>query len=261
MGSSRLDQVWPRTNHLCVPVNQSLHATSPGRLRKCGPSPPEGIVHDDNLGPRVVTTVMHCASDVHTSQVVEAQVGGQPPVIAIIVDPSLSSASNEDSAVDVVYTSWRQWAYTNAKRTINAGFFPASSWCYYVFHCTLDERAAEASRRSEYLARWETALISIARSWKHTQSITTSVLLVSSLAILQLDTVLNNRDICTCMAASIVLALASILSSFIYSMSKDKFISRWKTSEAPDASFWRCIAMPLDFAICFHSHIPEDVIR
>ncbi|KAF4616063.1 hypothetical protein D9613_011296 [Agrocybe pediades] len=173
----------------------------------------------------------------------------------------------EGSVVNLVFVLL-SWIFTKAKQTLSAGFFPASKWCHYLFHCMPEEGAAELSQR-EYLTRWEAALRAIARSWKDTQSIATSILLVSSLTILQLDDNLNNSAICTLMAASILLALASILSSFAYLLSKERFIGRWKTLEAPNPSFWRCIAMPLDFAIWWalshfweqpttaHSMIPE----
>ncbi|KAF9558178.1 hypothetical protein CPC08DRAFT_764106 [Agrocybe pediades] len=112
-----------------------------------------------------------------------------------------------------------------------------------------DSESVLAQSQREYSVRWEAALGSITRSWKATQSTATSLLLVSALAVLQLDDALNNRAICTGIAAAILLALASILSSFVYLLSKERFISRWKTSEKPDKYFWRCVGMPLDFAI------------
>ncbi|KAF9545127.1 hypothetical protein CPC08DRAFT_396505 [Agrocybe pediades] len=147
--------------------------------------------------------------------------------------------------------SWA-WACTKGMRMLSTGFFPASKWCCYLYHCTPDEDSTEQSRR-EYLLQWEATLRCIACSWKDTQSIAASLLLVSALAVLQLDDVLRDTGaMFTCTVASIVLALACILSSFIYILSKEKFISHWKTTrqaEAADISFWRCIAMPLDFVI------------
>ncbi|KAF9558171.1 hypothetical protein CPC08DRAFT_22522 [Agrocybe pediades] len=140
---------------------------------------------------------------------------------------TLNSSDREVLASTIVFTVLT-WIYTKATEFVSAGIFPASRWCYYLFHCASDEGVEDQSQQ-EHLLRWEAALISIARSWKDTQSMTSSLLLVSALAILQLDGALNDRAICTGIAVSILLALASILSSFVYLLSKQRFISRWKT--------------------------------
>ncbi|KAF9558173.1 hypothetical protein CPC08DRAFT_724649 [Agrocybe pediades] len=187
-----------------------------------------------------------CTVQNEASQVVASQAAGR----VVDVDATLATVNSSDfdgTAVNFLVVSLT-WICGKAAQTVNASIFPASKWCYYLFHCATDEGIEYHSQR-EYLVRWEAALVSIARYWKDTQSITTSLLLVSALAILQLDGALNDKAICTGIAASILLALASILSSFVYLLSKQRFISRWRRSETPDPSFWRCVGMPLDFAI------------
>ncbi|KAF4616108.1 hypothetical protein D9613_011307 [Agrocybe pediades] len=193
---------------------------------------------------------MHCVVDVHAGN--PSRPGARNGQISVVnaTDPpvNLARASNEDHNVRNPFLCLWAWICSKVIPMLSAGIFPASKWCHYLFQCTPDEGATEESRR-EYLTRWEAALRAIAHCWKETQSIITYLLPISAFAILQLDNVLNNRAIFTLLAAAILLALASILSSFVYLLSKERFISRWKTLEAPDPAFWKCVAMPLDFAI------------
>ncbi|KAF9542496.1 hypothetical protein CPC08DRAFT_824270 [Agrocybe pediades] len=177
-------------------------------------------------------------------------VGGQAVDRAVSnANATLTTLGEREVIASTVVFTVLTWIYTKATEIVSAGVFPASRWCYYLFHCMPDSESVLAQSQREYSVRWEAALGSITRSWKATQSTATSLLLVSALAVLQLDDALNNRAICTGIAAAILLALASILSSFVYLLSKERFISRWKTSEKPDKYFWRCVGMPLDFAI------------
>ncbi|KAF9558176.1 DnaJ-domain-containing protein [Agrocybe pediades] len=185
-----------------------------------------------------------CAVEDEELQVLGSQAASRVPDVNTTL-PTVNSSEREGFISTLIFVS--TWIYTKATEIVNVGVFPASYWCHYLFHCAPVEGVADQSQ-SEYSVRWEKALRSIARSWKATQTITTSLLLVSALTILQLDDILSNRAICTLMSASILLALASILSSFVYLLSKEWFISRWKASEAA-TSFWRCISMPLDFAL------------
>ncbi|KAF9553524.1 hypothetical protein CPC08DRAFT_713687 [Agrocybe pediades] len=209
------------------------------RLSEDNPSRRVRTAYHGNVEASACPGGIDCALEDEVSQVVSSQAPGQAP--------DVNSREPEGSIANFLVFSLI-CICTKAMQIVSAGLFPASNWCYYLFHCAPDEGVADQSRR-EYLDRWEAALISIACSWKDTQSISTSLLVASAFAILQLDDALNNRAICTCISAAILLAVASILSSFIYLLSKERFISRWKTSETPCASFWRCIGMPLDFAI------------
>ncbi|KAF4616106.1 hypothetical protein D9613_011305 [Agrocybe pediades] len=188
---------------------------------------------------------VNCAVEDEAPQVVGGQAAGRVPDANATL-PTVNSSEREGSISTLILAL--TWTCAKATEIVTAGIFPASKWCHYLFHCTPDEGVAGQDRQ-EYLTRWGKALRSIARSWKATQTITTSLLLVSALTILQLNDILGNRAICTLMAAAILLALASILSSFVYLLSKEQFINHWKASEGLDTSFWKCISMPLDFAI------------
>ncbi|KAF9543100.1 hypothetical protein CPC08DRAFT_801144 [Agrocybe pediades] len=224
----------------------SLMSTAASQCAEPGTSLRERIINADSDEQRVPGNV-HCAVDVHAGNPSQQVAQSFELSVENVVDPALN-ISYERSRVKILLLCLWTWIYTKGMQTFSIGVFPASNWYYYLFHCTPDEGVTRQTKQ-EYLTRWETALRSISRSWKDTQSNTSSILLVSALTILQLDDVLNNRVICTFMAAAILLALASILTSFIYLLSKENFISRWKTSEGLDTSFWRCISMPLDFAI------------
>ncbi|KAF9544757.1 hypothetical protein CPC08DRAFT_769995 [Agrocybe pediades] len=243
--------------NLCTPMPQTVSTANsqhPGRDTSLRES---NACNGDSISEHYIPGNMHCVVDIHAvnpSQPVAQAV--QFPVVNVTDSPV--NTSHEGSNIKILlYCLWTSIC-TKGMQALSAGFSPSSNWCYYLFYCTPDESVTEQSRR-EHLARWEKTLRSITRSWKDTQSITTSLLLVSALAILQLDDVLSNRAICTFMAAAILLALASVLSSFIYLLSKEKFISRWKTLEAPNPAFWKCVAMPLDFAIWWaHSRFPKQ---
>ncbi|KAF9567669.1 hypothetical protein CPC08DRAFT_703200 [Agrocybe pediades] len=204
------------------------------------PHPERGIplrernaCNDDSVMEHHVCRDMHCVVDVDECN--HSQPGARTVQFSVVnvTDPpvNLARASNEDPNVRSLFLCLWAWICTKVIPMLSAGIFPASKWCHYLFHCTPDEGVAGQDRQ-EYLTRWGKALRSIAHSWKDTQSITTSLLLVSALTVLQLDDILSNRAICTLMAASILLALASILSSFVYLLSKEQFISRWKAVRA-----------------------------
>ncbi|KAF9538255.1 hypothetical protein CPC08DRAFT_773346 [Agrocybe pediades] len=229
--------------NICPPLSQTVSMTAIQRAER-GTSLRERNACNASIEDRIPRN-MDCVIDVHTANPLQpvAQLA-QSPVVNV-VDPALTS--HESSNVKILLRLWT-WVCTKGMRMLSTGFFPASKWCCYLFNCTPNEGVTEQTRQ-EYLARWETSLTSIARSWKDTQSITTYLLLTSGLAILQLNDAPSNRAICTCISVAILFALASILSSFVYLLSKQRFISRWKTSEALDMSFWRCVGMPLDFAM------------
>ncbi|KAF9558169.1 hypothetical protein CPC08DRAFT_819453 [Agrocybe pediades] len=238
------------TENLCAPMPQIVSTAASHRAER-GTSLWENIMSNaESAVERHVSRNMDCVIDVYVANPSQPIArAGQSPALrnVIVVDPV--PKSQETSNVNRLLLCVWMCICTKGAQALSGGLFPASNWFYYLFHCAPEEGVAEQLRR-EYWTRWEIALRSIARSWKDTQSITTSFLLVSVLAILQLDDVLNNRAICTLMAAAILLALASIISAFVYLLSKERFISRWKPLEAPtDMSFWRCIAVPLDFAI------------
>ncbi|KAF9567668.1 hypothetical protein CPC08DRAFT_814162 [Agrocybe pediades] len=233
---------------LCEPLSQMV-TTIGGQRAERGTPLRERIVCDaDSAEQHVPRIHMDCVIDLQTdtpSQPVDST-AAQAPLVNVADSPL--SDSYQGSILNWIFLCAWTWICTTGVQTLRAAFFPASKWYYSLFHCTLHEGFTEQSRR-EYLTRWEAALRAIVRSWKDTQSIIGSILLVAALTVLQLDDVMGSRPICTLMALAILLALASILSSFVYLMSKERFISRWKTSEGPDISFWRCISMPLDFAI------------
>ncbi|KAF4616058.1 hypothetical protein D9613_011293 [Agrocybe pediades] len=232
---------------LCEPLSQMVTTTA-GQRAERGTSIRERIVCDDSVEQHVPRN-MDCVMDLNAanpSQPVATTVVQSP--IVNVVDSPLNDSYQEPILNWLLLCVWT-WICTTGMQTLSAGLFPASKWFYSLFHCgTPDEGITEQSRR-EHLTRWEAALRAIARSWKDTQSITGSLLLVAALTVLQLDDVLGNRVICTLIASAILLALASILASFVYLLSKEQFITHWKTSEGPYMSFWRCISMPLDFTI------------
>ncbi|KAF9558177.1 hypothetical protein CPC08DRAFT_709803 [Agrocybe pediades] len=233
----------------CEPLSLMVAATA-GEWAGQGTSIRERVLCDaDESIEQHVPRNMDCVIELNAANPSQpvASMAAQSPIVNVANLP-LSDSYQEPTIRNWLLLCVWTWICTTGIQTLSAGLFPASGWYYSLFHCTPDEGVTEESRRV-YLTRWEAALRAIARSWKDTQSITASFLVVSALTILQLDDVLNSRAICTLMASAILLALASIISSFAYSLGKQRFISRWKTSECPDMSFWRCISMPLDFAI------------
>ncbi|KAF9543098.1 hypothetical protein CPC08DRAFT_770302 [Agrocybe pediades] len=226
-------------------MSQALQA-SQADSRKNGASQRVSTAYRNDMEASACPREIHYSVRDDTSHwVVARQATGQVPVDNAAL-PAINSSERESSISTLIFAL--TWIYTKATDIVRAAVFPASNWFYYLFYCAPDEGVADQSQH-EYLVRWELALTSIGRSWKDTQSLATSLLLASALAILQLNGALNDRAICTCISTAILLALASILSSFVYLLSKQRFISRWKTSETPDPSFWKCVGMPLDFAI------------
>ncbi|KAF9558172.1 hypothetical protein CPC08DRAFT_709795 [Agrocybe pediades] len=226
---------------LCEPPSQMVAMTA------------GGMAYNTNSAEQRVPRNTECVIDLHhdpgNPSGLIATVANSP--IVNVADSPLNNSYQGSILSWLLLCVWTVWTWicTTGMQTLRAAFFPTSKWYYYLFNCTPDEDGVAEQGRQEYLTQWETSLRSIARSWKDTQSITGSLLLVAALTVLQLDDVLSNRAICTLMAAAILLTLASILSSFVYLLSKERFISRWKASEGPDTSFWRCISLPLDFAI------------
>ncbi|KAF9542495.1 hypothetical protein CPC08DRAFT_770405 [Agrocybe pediades] len=233
---------------LCEPLSQAVTTTADQRAGR-GTFITERIVCDADSAEQHVPRNMDCVIDLvqtDTPSQPVASTAAQSPIVNVADSPL--NDSYQGSILNWLLLCVWAWTCTTGMQMLSSAFFPTSRWYYSLFHCTPDEGVAEESRR-EYLTRWEAALRAIARTWKDTQSITASLLVVSALTVLQLDDVLSNRAICTLMASAILFALASILSSFVYLLSKEQFISCWKTSEGPYVSFWRCISMPLDFTI------------
>ncbi|KAF9537301.1 hypothetical protein CPC08DRAFT_731407 [Agrocybe pediades] len=220
---------------------------SAGQHDERGTSLRERIMSNTDSAGQHLPRNMDCVIDLHVDNPSQPIVTAAHSPILNLANSPLNNSYQGSLLNWLLLWVWT-WICTTGMKTLSAAFFPTWRWYYYLFDCIPDEGITEQSRR-EYLKRWDAALRAIARSWKDTQSITTSLLVVSALTILQLDDALNNAAICTFMSAAILLALASVLSSFVYLLSKERFISRWKTSEGPDATFWRCISMPLDFAI------------
>ncbi|KAF9545128.1 hypothetical protein CPC08DRAFT_755742 [Agrocybe pediades] len=218
-------------NLLCAPMSRTVSTAATQRPERGTSFRERNACNGDSVSEHHVPRNMHCIVDVHTAD--PSQPVAQIVQFSVVnmTDPPVNT-SHEGSNIKILLCCLWTSSCTKGMQALSAGFFPSSNWCYYLFDCTPGEGVTEQTRR-EYLARWEVALRSIACSWKNTQSITTSLLLVSALTILQLEDVLTNRAIRTLMAAAILVALASILSSFIYLLSREQFISHWKARMLP----------------------------
>ncbi|KAF9567662.1 hypothetical protein CPC08DRAFT_758240 [Agrocybe pediades] len=238
-------------DNLCEPISGTVFTAANERADH-GISPREGpgILCDADFAEHRVPRNMDCVIDIHTdtpSQPV-ASTAAQSPIVNMAHSP-LSNPDDVSNA-NTLLLCLCVWVCTRVMQTLSILLFPASKWYrYHLLDCTPEEGAIEQAQENSI--RREKALESIVRSWKNIQSICMACFSpVAALSLLHLDDILSNIAIFTFIASAILLAMASVISSFAYSLGEDQFIRRWKTeSEGQDTSFWRCISMPLDFAI------------
>ncbi|KAF8901527.1 hypothetical protein CPB84DRAFT_1960247 [Gymnopilus junonius] len=131
---------------------------------------------------------------------------------------------------------------------------PASKLLHYVFHYEPDENSypyGSLTLSDIGGRRWNTAIVGIVDTWKVCQ-LTSTGLVASVLAVLQIQPIFNSTTMRTLIVASFMFSCSSLVSSHLYIASKESFLKRrvidkWKAAGDATNEFWTLVSLPVAF--------------